>query len=109
MFSTKLKASFVVRAILPGLAAKTMLSIVFPVSHVPAAVYELVNSSTMGFVILPASLVDITVSMDESTFATCSIELEIADELRAVFPNLSALAMSLAILVPLPVVDNAVF
>lgn len=71
-----------------------MLLIFTPLTLVGGSIQMCVNTISIGFVILPFAIVDITVSVDQATLACGSTIFPIALILTAIGPDLSASALS---------------
>ena len=67
-----------------------------------------INSSTLGLVLEPHPLVNVSIGLDEAPFARCHIVYPITLVLPAVWPNLQSHAVTQPILCPLPLVDAPV-
>jgi hypothetical protein len=61
----------------------------------------IIGAKTVCFVIFPISIVDITISMDETTFSVCFIALPVALIHGSIDPYLNATSLFVTRLIPL--------
>ena len=92
----------------PAFNAVAMLPIFLPVTSILGPVHVLVGAYSLSFVIQPLPLIAVTVIMDKPTFAEKPVGFPGAGVLATIFPHLDADTFSLAILVPLAMVDSPV-
>jgi len=68
----------------------------------------LIGSSPVSFVVLPFTIIAVTISMDQPSIPVGLIIFPVAFILTAVFPELNSFALSQAILCPLAVVNGTI-
>jgi hypothetical protein len=100
--------AFIPGIIWPRLDAVAMLPVFFPVTRVFGAIHVLIGATSLRFIIVPFSLVDIAVRMNKATFSVSLIILPIAAVLAAIFPDLYTLAFSFTFFAPLAMINGAV-
>ena len=100
--------TFVFAVVCPDFFAEAMLQVIFPLSFVSRAILMNVDSVTVGFVVKPFSLKDITVYMPKLSVSACLVEPPVTFILGAILPNLLAVPM-LHVSEPLSNVSSTVF
>ena len=78
-----------------------MLFVLKPIALVFSTVRVIVYTETMGFVIFPLSSVDVTISMEKTTFSVCLIVYPVALVHGSINPNLNAPSLFATRLIPL--------
>lgn len=75
-----------------------MLQVILPLAFILGAIDVLVDSWAIGFVIRPETIIDVSVDMDELTFAVGSVFPPLSDILGAIRPRLFTKSISEAAL-----------
>ncbi len=101
--------SFVLSILTPNLEPFSMLLIILPLTLVNHPVFLSVVSVAVGLVVFPVALVDVSVLVEQLAITTGHIALPVADVNRAVLPPVGPESVSLVLLVPVSLVDTAVF
>ena len=73
MLSAESVVAFIARLVSPRLNPVPMLQVVFPHTLVLGPIHVLVNTASVGLVVGPVAIVDITVDMNKTTFAMSTI------------------------------------
>ena len=69
-----------------------MLPVYQPFTDVNGAILVSIRAKAVGFVILPAPLIDIAISVDQSTFASSFVIVEVSFVAATILPNHYTLA-----------------
>jgi hypothetical protein len=67
-----------------------------------------VGSSSLSFIIIPLTLINITISMDKSSLAIGLIVFPVAYVFTAILPDLSTFAFSMAVFGPLTMINSTI-
>ena len=100
--------SFIYSTVWPGLEAEAMLLVISPATYIFCSVRVRICSSPVRFVVVPISLVNVTVCMVELAFTVCLTNRPLTLVARSVEPLLFALAISLRVK-PFAFVDCSTF
>ena len=106
MLPSECVVSFILRLICPCLDALSVLKVVLPLTLILGPVHVHVDTGSVGFVIGPETIIDVTVDMDELTLAMGTVLPPVTDVFGAIRRSLLAEAVSEAAL-PLPAIDSA--
>ena len=85
-----------------------MLKIILPESFILGAVDMLIDSTTISFVICPVAIINISVNMDESTFAVSSVLSPFSSIFSTVGPGLFSKSITESTF-PLTSIDSTSF
>ena len=96
--------TLVTSIIRPDLLTIAMLLILEPVSFVAGTIGVVILTVPMGLVVLPFAIVHITIGVNQSASTICFVRLPISFIKTAVDPDLNALAIFAAELVPLALI-----
>jgi len=108
MFLSVFVHALVASIVWPNLFTLAVLFILLPLAFVLGTVSVVVDTITVGLVVLPLAVVNIAVSVDEATSTVSLVVFPVAFIERAVNPNLDALTILLAIVIPLALVLSAI-
>ena len=100
MLLSVLVLSLVASIVGPDLLTVTMLLILEPVALIPGPIRVVVDSIPMGLIILPLTIVDIAVCMDQSASAVGLVSPPVPFIERAIHPDLHTTPILHALLIP---------
>jgi ABC-type uncharacterized transport system permease subunit len=108
MFPAKGIVTFISTLVSPRLNSTPMLQIIFPFALIHGSINVFVSSRTICLIIGPEPIVNITIYMNELSFAVCPILTPLAHVFGAVGPSLFAKTISEATS-PLARIDGLCF
>jgi len=108
MLAAERIVSLVAALIGPSFNSAAMLQIILPLAFVHCAIDMFVNAGTIGFVVGPKPIVDVSVYMNKLAFTMCSVFSPLPNVLRAIRPGLVTRSISEATL-PLASVNRSRF
>ena len=108
MLLTNLVLAFIDGPILPGLFTGSFLQVVHPLTFVLGAICVIVGAKSVGFIILPLTVEDISINVVENTLAVSFVVKPLTFVAGSIWPGLHAETMAEPAF-PLTIVNCSVF
>lgn len=100
--------TFVASIIRPDFFAFTVLFVLEPPAFVSRTISVIVDSVAVGLIVLPVSIIDVSVSMNKAASTVCFIVFPVTFVKGAIDPDLNTATVFSALLVPLSFVLGSV-